>query len=259
MSLQTIKTPALLLDLGRVRDNAERMTGIIRKLNTKLRPHVKTHKCLEVARLQTKGHSGAITVSTLAEAGAFAANGFSDILYAVPVEPGKFTEICETARTCEKFSLITDDAEIPRVLNEAAKQAGMWLDVFLKVDCGYHRCGVLRDSPEVLEITRRISDSKNLRFAGILTHAGHSYHASTEAERFAIACNERDVMTSLADNLKDNGFGKSPSSASAPPRRLHALTISKVSRKLDPETTFSSTLFRRPLEAVPLKTAPSWF
>ncbi len=206
MNLQTTKTPALLLNGERVQNNAERMSTRVKNLRANLRPHVKTHKCPEIARLQTVGHSGAITVSTLAEARAFSAFGFKDILYAVPVEPGKFAGIFEIAATCEKFSLITDDPEIPALLDEAAGQAGERLDVFLKVDCGYHRCGVAPDSLEALNIPRKISDSKNLRFAGILTHAGHSYYAPTEGERFAIARAERDVMTALASDLRKNGL-----------------------------------------------------
>jgi D-serine deaminase-like pyridoxal phosphate-dependent protein len=75
-----------------------------KKLGIQLRPHIKTHKCIEIARLQTEGHSGAITVSTLAEARAFAANGFSDITYAVPIDPGKFNEAVELAGEVIKLS-----------------------------------------------------------------------------------------------------------------------------------------------------------
>src|SRR5436309_7210497 len=75
MDLETLPTPSLVLDVGRVKRNAERVGGRVRELGARLRPHIKTHKCIEVARIQTTGHSGRITVSTLAEASAFAANG----------------------------------------------------------------------------------------------------------------------------------------------------------------------------------------
>src|SRR5215207_11161804 len=177
MDLQTIKTPSLVLDVGRVRRNAERMSERVRALGATLRPHVKTHKCVEVARMQTAGGPARVTVSTLAEGRAFAAHGFRDITYAVPVEPGKFDEAFELSRLCERFALITDDAGIPPLLDEAARRAGTTLDLFLKVDCGTHRCGVEPAHPEALEIPRRIESASSLRFAGILTHAGHSYHA----------------------------------------------------------------------------------
>src|SRR5690349_9918613 len=118
MDLHTVVTPSLLLDIERVRRNARRMSERVRIFGVALRPHVKTHKCAEVARIQTEGHTGGITVSTLAEAREFAARGFRDIAYAVPVEPGKFEEASKLSKECERFSLITDDADTARALDE---------------------------------------------------------------------------------------------------------------------------------------------
>lgn len=101
MRLETLKTPSLVLDVAKVKRNAAEMSQRIRQFGADLRPHIKTHKCIEVARIQTAGHFGAVTVSTLAEARAFAANGFSKITYAVPIEPGKFAEAIEISRDCE--------------------------------------------------------------------------------------------------------------------------------------------------------------
>ncbi|HYO92518.1 MAG TPA: alanine racemase, partial [Pyrinomonadaceae bacterium] len=177
MNLETLKTPSLVLDYERLNRNAERMSQRVRQLGASLRPHVKTHKCIEVARLQTIRHERGLTVSTLAEARAFAAQGFADITYAVPIEPGKFSEAIELSKTCERFSLLTDDIETAALLNESARRAGVTINLFLKVDCGYHRCGVEPESAAAFEIPRLIVAASNLRFAGILTHAGHSYHA----------------------------------------------------------------------------------
>ena len=201
MKLETLKTPGLVLDVAKVKHNAERMTRRVKQFGADLRPHIKTHKCIEVARIQTAGHSGAVTVSTLAEARAFAANGFSKITYAVPIESGKFAEAIEISRDCE-LSLITDDVDVPDQLNEAAKQANVHVHLFLKVDCGYHRCGVEPDNPAAIEIPRRISNASNLRFAGILTHAGHSYNCQTKADVLALAKHERDVMACFAEGLR---------------------------------------------------------
>ncbi|HYP54155.1 MAG TPA: alanine racemase [Pyrinomonadaceae bacterium] len=207
MNLQDIKTPSLLLDAARVRRNAARMSERVRGFGADLRPHVKTHKCAEVARIQTEGHRGGITVSTLAEARAFAGRGFRDITYAVPVEPGKFDEAIGLARECERFALITDDVSVPPLLDEAARRAGVPVDLFLKVDCGYHRCGVEPDRPEALEIPRLIAGARALRFAGILTHAGHSYNARSHEELLAIARHERDLMREFAARLRADGIG----------------------------------------------------
>jgi D-serine deaminase-like pyridoxal phosphate-dependent protein len=201
MNLQTLKTPSLVLDVAKVKRNAAEMTRRVKQFGADLRPHIKTHKCIEVARIQTAGHSGAVTVSTLAEARAFGANGFSKITYAVPIEPGKFDEAIGISRDCE-LSLITDDADVPAQLNDAARKANVHLNLFMKVDCGYHRCGVEPTNPEASEIPRRISNASNLRFAGILTHAGHSYNCRTKEEVFALAKHERDVMADFGEALR---------------------------------------------------------
>lgn len=205
-SIDELKTPSLLLDVERVRRNAESMKARVGERGARLRPHVKTHKCVEVARIQTAGESGALTVSTLAEARAFIAHGFTDITYAVPIEPGKFDEAIRLARECERLSLLTDDAETANSLNREARRARVTLDLFMKVDCGYHRCGVEPTTAEALEIPRLIMDSSNLRFAGILTHAGHSYHCRSREEVLSIARHERDLMTEFAARLRAEGI-----------------------------------------------------
>ena len=206
MNLNTIKTPALLIDIERVRRNAERMSSRMKQFGVNLRPHIKTHKCIEVARIQTEGHSGGVTVSTLAEAKFFAAHGFSDITYAVPIEHGKFNEACEIAKECERFAVITDSVEIPKALNDAVCKAGITLEVFLEVDCGDHRCGVEPNTKEAFEIPRRIADASNLNFAGLLTHAGHSYGACSKEKILEIARHERDSMKQLAQELNEQNI-----------------------------------------------------
>ncbi|HEY9284987.1 MAG TPA: alanine racemase [Pyrinomonadaceae bacterium] len=206
MRLTELNTPALVLDINRARRNAERMAARVRAFGARLRPHVKTHKCAEVARLQTEQSDAALTVSTLAEARFFAGRGFTDLTYAVPVEPGKFAPAVDLAQRGVRLALITDDAEVPAPLDDTAGRAGVTLDLFLKVDCGYHRCGVEPDTPEAREIPRRIAAARHLRFAGLLTHAGHSYHARTRDELLAVARRERDVTAEFAQQLRADGI-----------------------------------------------------
>lgn len=204
--MQNLNTPSLILDLERVRRNAERMSDIAHSNNVRLRPHVKTHKCIEVARIQTDGHDGAITVSTLAEALAFAKRGFNDITYAVPVERGKFNDAIEILKSGTKLNLLTDDAETVKALDTAAINAGVNFDVFVKIDCGTHRVGVDPESEEAITIPRLLSDASNLNFAGILTHAGHSYDAKTKDGITDVARHERDSMVELATRIGRQGM-----------------------------------------------------
>jgi D-serine deaminase-like pyridoxal phosphate-dependent protein len=206
MDVSTLATPCLVLDLDRVQHNAERMSSKAKQLGVRLRPHIKTHKCIEVAKIQTAGHDGAITVSTLAEAKAFAKHGFDDITYAVPIQRGKFDEAIEILKSGVMLNLLTDDATTIKALNEASGNTGVSFDVFLKIDCGTHRVGVEPNSNEAIDIPRLISDSKNLNFAGILTHAGHSYDAETREQILEVARHERDVMVAFAETLRNDGI-----------------------------------------------------
>jgi D-serine deaminase-like pyridoxal phosphate-dependent protein len=206
MQLETIKTPSLIVDAERMKRNAARMTARAKQLNVRLRPHVKTHRCIEIGKLQTEGGAGEIMVSTLSEARFFSQNGFSDITYGVPIEAGKFAEALEIAKTIERFSVLTTDAETVDLLNNAARRENIKLDVFLKVDVGYHRCGVEPDTKEACLIPQKISDASSLNFAGILTHAGHSYHAGSPETLLKVAREERDKMRNLAEKLRGKGL-----------------------------------------------------
>src|SRR3954467_11258203 len=111
MHLETIKTPSPIVDFQRMKRNAEIVSARAKALNVALRPHVKTHRCLEIAKIQTANTFGGIMVSTLAEAHFFAKGGFSDITYGVPIERGKFSEAVGIAKTIERFAVLTTDAE----------------------------------------------------------------------------------------------------------------------------------------------------
>lgn len=206
MQIEIIKTPSLIVDAERMKRNAEQMTARAKALNVALRPHVKTHRCAEIARLQTENNAGGIMVSTLSEAHFFSQRSFSDITYGVPIESGKFAEAMAIAKTIERFAVLTDDAETVQSLNETARRENVKLDVFVKIDVGYHRCGVEPDTKEAFEIPRKISDSSNLNFAGILTHAGHSYHADSPETLLKVAREERDLMRNLAEELRAKGL-----------------------------------------------------
>src|SRR5215472_5998505 len=84
-----VVTPAFLVDRAKVQRNCAAMREKAQRSGVLLRPHVKTHKTREIARMQVGGESGPITVSTLAEGEFFARHGFDDITYAVPISPEK--------------------------------------------------------------------------------------------------------------------------------------------------------------------------
>jgi D-serine deaminase-like pyridoxal phosphate-dependent protein len=137
---------------------------------------------------------------------AFAGHGFTDFTYAVPIEPGKFAEVIDIIRGGVKLNVLTDDIETSRALAAFAQRENTRVSTFVKIDCGYHRCGVEPASKEAIEITRVIYKASHLDLAGILTHAGHSYHAGSIDVIKQIASQERDLMTGLAERLRSEGI-----------------------------------------------------
>ncbi len=205
MTLKELGTPAALVDLDTLERNCVRMNERARRLGVVLRPHVKTHKCVEIARIQTRGHSGALTVSTMAEARAFASAGFSDLTYAVPVPFHAIPEAADLLARGTRLNLLLDSEAALRELEAAMPALNLRFPVFLKVDCGYHRAGVDPAREESLALARALAASRHLEFRGILTHSGQAYRCRNREEALSVAEHERDLMAAFAGKLRSAG------------------------------------------------------
>lgn len=205
MILDLLATPCALVDLDRLKRNAAAMSQQARRLGVRLRPHVKTHKCVEAARIQTAGEHGGITVSTLAEARAFAGAGFTDITWAVPVALDRLDECAELVRRSDRFRMLVDHPRAVSELEAFAAAEGLCFEVLLEVDCGHHRSGVDPDDPGAVRVAASIEGSPRLTLAGILTHAGQSYRCGSRAGAAEVTRHERDVMVAFAGRLRAAG------------------------------------------------------
>jgi D-serine deaminase-like pyridoxal phosphate-dependent protein len=196
-TLNDLPTPALVLDLQRLEANVTQMAAKTARLGVSLRPHVKTHKCVEIGRLQLEQGARGITVSTLEEARVFADQGFADITWAFPVILNRMEEAREIAERVT-LRLLVDSVEAVVALEETAFPFHVWL----KVDCGYHRAGVDPAGEAAIELARWLHQSPSLRFDGLLTHSGHAYHPAPSRGIREIAEQERKVMVLLAQRLR---------------------------------------------------------
>jgi D-serine deaminase-like pyridoxal phosphate-dependent protein len=218
----TLSTPAFLVDRDIVTRNCDRMRAKAERSGVGFRPHVKTHKVAEIGRLQHGGATGPITVSTMAEAEHFAAAGFGDITYAVPIAPAKLDRAAALGRAIERFNILVDSQEaLQAVESFAGERPGSVFDVFLKVDCGYHRAGVDPSRPESVQLALALSRSSSVRFHGLLTHAGHSYNALTTDEVLAIARQETSAVAKFAATLAQAGAGELVRSIGSTPTCTH--------------------------------------
>jgi D-serine deaminase-like pyridoxal phosphate-dependent protein len=195
-----LQTPAFLVDRNIVEQNCARMREKALASEVFFRPHVKTHKTIEIARMQHGGALGPITVSTLAEGEFFAEAGFEDITYAVPIPPEKLDRAAALAAKIERLNILIDSEPALRAIEEKKTV----FDLFLKVDCGYHRAGVDPDRPESVRLAKAIAQSRYVRFQGLLTHAGHSYNAKTIDEIRRVAGEETAALTRFRSKLTPN-------------------------------------------------------
>jgi len=205
MQIENLSTPALILDLPRLEHNIAAMARKARSHGVALRPHIKTHKCAEVASLQREQGAVGITVATLTEAELFAMAGFGDITQAFPLDHGKISRALQLAQKID-LALTVDDLSVAESLEEGAARSDQTVAIWLKVDCGYHRAGIDPAGDYGILMATYLQQADHLRFAGILTHAGHSYKAASSAEVGAIAERERDVMVTFVQRLKDEGI-----------------------------------------------------
>ncbi|MDH3495728.1 MAG: alanine racemase [Gemmatimonadota bacterium] len=209
--LDALPTPVLLLDLERLERNLARMAERCRTLGVTLRPHLKTHKCVEVAERQRAHGARGVTVATLHEARVFADHGFDDITWAFPLVLSRLDEARELASRVTLRVTIDSTAAL-----DALERTGHPLHVWLKIDCGYHRAGLDPADPATLDLARRLAASPRLRFDGLLTHSGHAYHEPDPAARRGIADAERRAVAELRERLAAEGIHVRASVGSTP-------------------------------------------
>ena len=221
MRLADLPTPALVLDRARLRRNIQAMTDRYKALGVRLRPHLKTSKSVDVARMAVEGHFGGITVSTLKEAEHFAAHGFKDILYAVCISPTKLGQAAALMKSGVALTIITDDLDAAKVIAAGGKDLGVVFDVLVEVDCGERRSGIPADSDALMAIAKTLHAGPGSRLAGIMVHAGHSYTCRTLEAVAEIAEVERSTGVRAAERLRAAGLPCGTVSMGSTPTALH--------------------------------------
>ncbi|MDR3531180.1 MAG: alanine racemase [Rhodopila sp.] len=220
MKLADLPTPCLVLDRTILNRNLRVMASALARLNVPLRPHMKTAKSIDVARLATQGQPGGITVSTLAEAEYFFGHGITDILYAVGITPQKLEQVCKLNAAGAHIIVITDD---PAMANVIAAQPNP-PRTLIEIDSGEERGGVHPDSDMLLELAAHLGAC----LAGVMTHAGHSYAGRTVRDIERIAEAERSSVTRAAGRLREAGFPIAIVSAGSSPTARHAENLAGV-------------------------------
>ncbi len=142
MNIYEIETPAVLIDADTLDRNLRDMAGYCKTLNLALRPHTKTHKIPEIARLQLRYGAPGITVAKLAEAEVMADAGMPDVTVVYPLwGESKWKRLAELAKRV-KISVTMDSLAVAEGISQAAKAAGVEVGIRLEFDTGLRRCGL---------------------------------------------------------------------------------------------------------------------
>jgi D-serine deaminase-like pyridoxal phosphate-dependent protein len=220
MTLDDLPTPCLILDLGVLRRNLAAMRdAVARHPGLRLRPHLKTAKSREVARLAAPDF-GPITVSTLAEARYFAEGGWRDQIYAVGITPAKLDAVAALNAAGADVKVVTDDPEVARAV---AAHPGP-LRALVEVDVGEARGGLPPGSDALPAVAAALGG----RLAGVLSHSGHSYGGRTAEDMAAVAEAERAGILAAAERLRAAGHAVPIVSVGSSPTALHARRMDGV-------------------------------
>lgn len=228
--IASLDTPAALVDVPRMQRNIQRMQQRMDSLGVRLRPHVKTSKCLPVIQAQMAAGASGVTVSTLKEAEHCFNQGISDVLYAVAIAPGKLVQALALRRAGCNLSVLTDSVQGAQAIVAFAREHDesnpIW-PVWIEVDCDGHRSGLAAEDPALIDVARILIDG-GVQLRGVMTHAGSSYELDNPEALQALAEQERALCVRAAQRIRDAGMACPDVSIGSTPTALSAQNLDGV-------------------------------
>ncbi|KTC63152.1 alanine racemase [Pseudomonas fluorescens ABAC62] len=222
-----LDTPAALVDIPQMQRNIQRMQTRMNSLGVRLRPHIKTSKCLPVILAQIAAGASGVTVSTLKEAEHCFAAGIRDVFYAVAIAPGKLPQALALRRRGCDLSVLTDSVPGAKAIVAFAQQHDERFDVWIEIDCDGHRSGLAAQDPALVEVARILVEG-GLHLRGVMTHAGSSYELDSPEPLQALAEQERALCVRAADTIRATGLACPDVSIGSTPTALSALNLDGV-------------------------------
>ena len=224
---EELETPALLVDLDVLEANLRAMAELAARHGVTLRPHFKTHKCIEIAERQIALGAVGGTVAKPSEAAVFAAAGVRSLLVATPVvDAGRIRRLIEGAGDVEILGLVESEAGLA-AWAEAGASAGRRLPVLLEVDTGLGRTGVA-PGEAALPLARRIAANRNVSLRGVMTHGGHAYGVASPAAIPDVGRREGEDLVATAGALRAAGLPCEVVSVGSTPTAPHAAAVPGV-------------------------------
>lgn len=214
--ISSLCTPALVVDIDKVKKNAEMMIERYKELGVQLRPHMKTHKTIECADIMTAGSRRCVVVSTLAEASFYADHGFEDILYAYSVPFDKVERCAALSERLDLFQVLLDHPDALEQLKKRPLRDGRLWHVWMKLDCGNGRAGVLHSQPEALKLAQAIHEAEGVELTGVYAHCGNTYNCRGIEQIQAVAQETTTLTLQFMEKLQSVGITCKSSIGSTP-------------------------------------------
>ncbi|MBK8542766.1 MAG: DSD1 family PLP-dependent enzyme [Caulobacteraceae bacterium] len=201
----SLNTPVLVIDRDTLQRNIDAMAAFARDKGMALRPHAKTHKSADIAKLQLAAGAVGVCCAKLGEAEALAEGGVQNILITSPVVTPQ--AIARLIALNGKISLrvVADNPDNVDALAAATKAAGRTLDVVVDIDPGIRRTGV-PSAEAALELTQRIAAAETLRFAGVQYYCGAQQHIESYADRRAAIADRTEYLRGVVETLSRAGY-----------------------------------------------------
>jgi D-threonine aldolase len=205
MPLDSVDTPALLLDLDAFERNLDRMQAAADAAGVQLRPHAKAHKCPAVALEQRARGAVGICCQKASEALPFLRAGITDIHISNQLaSPDKAVMLARWAAAGARISACVDELSQIVALGNAAATSGSRLGVLVEIDIGQHRCGV-PDADAVLHLLDAIARYPGLAFEGLQAYHGGVQHLRHQSERRSRSLQAAEQAASVRIALEQRG------------------------------------------------------
>ena len=220
MPYPDLDTPSVLVDLDILERNIAEMAALAGREGVALRPHIKTHKTPQIAKMQLEAGAAGVTCAKIGEAETLADAGIDDIFICFPlVTELKARRLASLARRA-RVSTIVDSPQGVAALSAVFADEPAPLEVLVKVNTGLDRVGVLPE--EAVPLAQRVAEAPGLRFGGVCAHEGYTYGKSDPAERAAVGRKGGETLVATARAIEAAGLpcprvsvGSTPGSGSA--------------------------------------------
>jgi len=183
MTKDVLPTPCMVVDIDLFEKNLKTMAAASKANKIELRPHVKVHKSVDVAKRQVALGAIGVTTATIAESELMSNAGIKGVLWTK--QPASINNVMRAVALTKKdptFMFVLDDYAVLANVQEAAAAAKVKCRVAVAVYAGLTRQGIANGKP-ALELAQKVASSKNVSFEGYMAYSGYASHTKTFAAR----------------------------------------------------------------------------